>query len=96
MKNSILNLTDEPNNTDRADRPTKSVKPVLAKPVAVEPDTVQAEVEETGSAPAESNVPIADLEKESRHRERYLKHIKSYLTADGAAKAPRRLEPNRV
>lgn len=125
MKNSIINLTDEPNDTDQTDRPTKPVKPVAAKPVkpvaakpvavrpvatkkptavelvavepeTVEPETVSTEVEESGSAPAETTVPIADLEKESRHRERYLKHIKSYLTADGAAKAPRRLEPNQV
>lgn len=102
MKNSIINLTDEPNDTVQNDRPTKPVKQVSAKPVVVkktvvvEPVPAPTEVEETGSAPAETSVPMIDLEKESRHRERYLKHIKNYLNADGAAKAPRRLEPNQV
>lgn len=95
MKNSIINLTDEPNDIDQVDRPTKPVKLVSVKPVAAKP-IAAVEIEETGSAPAETSVPIADLEKESRHRARYLKHIKNYLNAAGEAKAPRRLEPNQV
>ncbi len=102
MKNSILNLTDDPQDIDQVDQPTvpakaaAASKAVAVKPVPVKAVPVVSEPEETGSAPAETKVPITDLEKEARHRERYLKHIKRFIDADGETKAPRRLEPNKV